>query len=153
MEFYTKSAIFQGRTEIDQLELIFQLCGSPKDDDWPLVKNLPWYGLITFPNCERRLVKEFTNASYGLSTEFVNLVDGLLQLDPAKRLTATQSINHDFFKVAPFACEPQELPKIEGDWHEFESKARKKKPLDKRGDESPDYSSSIKIIVFVAHVG
>jgi CTD kinase subunit alpha len=152
MEFYTKSAIFQGRTEIDQLELIFQLCGSP-NEEWQGCKDLPWYGLITFQHYERKLVKEFSNGSYGLSPEFVRLVDGLLQLDPSKRLTAQQVLKHAFFcSEPPFACEPSELPKIEGDWHEYESKVRKKKgpiaePTQKRGDESPDYNSSQKIMV------
>jgi CTD kinase subunit alpha len=109
MEFYTKSAIFQGRTEIDQLEFIFQLCGSPNEENWPMLKNLPWYGLITFPTCDRKLVKEFSNSSYGLSDQFVKLIDLLLQLDPLKRPSAKDALHHPFFKVEPpFPCEPQE---------------------------------------------
>ncbi|KAJ3360053.1 kinase subunit of RNA polymerase II carboxy-terminal domain kinase I [Kappamyces sp. JEL0680] len=139
MEFYTKFAIFQGRTEIEQLELIFKLCGSPTEENWPEAKLLPWHGLLRFPFSERILVKEFTNSSYGLTAEFVDLLDGMLSLNPALRPSARDALNHSYFKVEPLPCEPKEyatlpshparLPKIEMDWHEYEGKLRRKNKL------------------------
>ncbi|KAI8896924.1 kinase-like domain-containing protein, partial [Globomyces pollinis-pini] len=127
LEFFTKYPIFQGRAEIDQLELIFKLCGSPSVENWPGIKDLPWYGMMQFTPTERLLVNEFSQPSYGLSTEFVFLLDGLLTLDPSKRPTAKQALSHPWFlEEEPFACHPSELPRIEGDWHEYEGKLRKK---------------------------
>lgn len=109
MEFYTKYAIFQGRTEIDQLELIFRLCGSPTEYNWPGITDLPWHGLLKFPHCERVIVKEFTNSSYGLSEKFVDLLDQLLALDPSKRPTASEALKHAYFvSDHPFPCEPHQ---------------------------------------------
>ena len=144
MEFYTKWALFQGRTEIDQLELIFKLCGTPTEETWPGAKDLPWYGLLKFPPCERILVSEFKSPTYGLAEDFVDLIDQLLQLNPEKRPTAQIALHHDFFANDPPPCIPQEyvssnrffinvvisppcrLPAIEGDWHEYEGKLRRK---------------------------
>lgn len=108
MEFYTKYAIFQGRTEIDQLELIFKICGSPTEENWPEMKELPWHGLIKLNHCERVLVKEFSSASYGLTPEFVQLLDQLLALNPTNRPTAQEALEHSFFSTEPVACKPSE---------------------------------------------
>ncbi|KAJ3319977.1 kinase subunit of RNA polymerase II carboxy-terminal domain kinase I [Boothiomyces sp. JEL0866] len=127
LEFYTKYAIFQGRAELEQLELIFKLCGSPTPENFPEISTLPWYEFVNFPPCDRILVKEFSNESYGLSQQFVLLLDALLALSPASRPTAKQALSHPYFtSELPLPCEPRELPKIEGDWHEYEGKQRKK---------------------------
>jgi serine/threonine protein kinase len=109
MEFYTKYAIFQGRTEIDQLELIYKLCGTPTIENWPAIKDMAWHGLLNFPPCERVLVKEFSNPSYGLTPKFLELIDSLLSLDPLKRPTAKSALKHPFFtEEKPIACLPSQ---------------------------------------------
>jgi cyclin-dependent kinase 12/13 len=42
-ELLYRKPIFPGKTEIDQLDLIFRLCGTPTDETWPDAKKLPWY--------------------------------------------------------------------------------------------------------------
>lgn len=42
-ELLFKRAILPGRTELDQLDLIFKLCGTPTEANWPGVQNLPFW--------------------------------------------------------------------------------------------------------------
>lgn len=109
MEFYTKYAIFQGRTEIDQLDLIFKLCGTPTEESWPAISQMPWNGLFNFSNYERVLKKEFKSSSYGLTDQFIDLLDQLLTVNPEKRPTALGAMQHPFFtEEEPKACKPNE---------------------------------------------
>jgi serine/threonine protein kinase len=38
----------------------------------------------------------------------LNLLDTLLTLNPEKRLTAKEALNHSFFKSEPLPCEPSQ---------------------------------------------
>ena len=44
----------------------------------------------------------------------------MLTLNPARRITAQQALDHEYFKSAPLPCPPSGLPKIEVDTHEYQ---------------------------------
>ena len=46
VELFTSKAIFPGRTEIDQLDCIYNVLGTPNQEVWPDLKTMPWYELI-----------------------------------------------------------------------------------------------------------
>lgn len=48
-EVATKEALFRGDSEIDQLFRIFRLLGTPSEEVWPGVTNLPEYQKKSFP--------------------------------------------------------------------------------------------------------
>lgn len=48
------------------------------------------------------------------------MLEQLLRLNPATRLTARQALDHDYFRTEPVACAPSTLPKIEVDTHEYQ---------------------------------
>lgn len=50
----------------------------------------------------------------------------MLELDPNKRISAKEALEHSYFKEEPFMCDPKDLPKIEKDSHEFQSRQNKK---------------------------
>lgn len=43
----------------------------------------------------------------------------MLQLDPAKRITATEALKHAYFHSDPLPCKPSEIPSFSGDFHEY----------------------------------
>lgn len=42
----------------------------------------------------------------------------MLDMDPSKRISASSALKHPYFTNEPKACEPHELPKLEGEAHE-----------------------------------
>ncbi|KAJ1343712.1 hypothetical protein BSLG_001693 [Batrachochytrium salamandrivorans] len=127
VEFFSKTAIFQGRSEIEQMDAIIRICGSPTVDIWPGVKNLSWHGLMQFSKTARTI--EQAMRKFNMSVMAIKLIDNLLTLDPSKRLTAKNVLAHPYFQTeAPPPCDARQLPRIEGDWHEFEGKQRKSRP-------------------------
>lgn len=46
LELFTKKPVFQGMDEINQLDVIFKLLGTPTPERWSGVADLPWYELV-----------------------------------------------------------------------------------------------------------
>jgi serine/threonine protein kinase len=68
-----------------------------------------------------------------------NLIDSLLALNPASRLTVEQALRHPYWSEDPVASDKSSIPFLHGDWHEFESKIRRKE--DKKAGKPPSPSS------------
>ncbi|KFH70094.1 CMGC/CDK/CRK7 protein kinase [Podila verticillata NRRL 6337] len=128
VELFTRKPIFQGHNEIMQLDNIWKTMGTPRKETWPDVEQLPWYELIKHLNSESRTSKFREMFEKYMSPAALDLAEALLSLDPKRRPTAAEALSKfDYFtNEQPAACLPAELPKIEGDWHEYESKQRKK---------------------------
>lgn len=46
LEFFTGKAAFSGVDEITQLDSIYKIMGTPSVENWPTVKDLPWYAMV-----------------------------------------------------------------------------------------------------------
>lgn len=116
-EMYKRKPILPGNTDINQLELIVKLCGSPTDETMPGWQNLPGASqIIRFPsNIPRHLEREFGAAG----KDAISLLSSLLTLDPTSRVTAIDALDHDFFHRGPVPARPQDLPKYEAS-HEID---------------------------------
>lgn len=98
-------ALFPGNSDLEQLCLIFQARGTPREDEWPEVCRLPDYSKVEFKACEPKpfaFEDSRSNAAVGLAR-------GLLQLPPQRRTPAADALEHDFFKSEPAAVEPHQL--------------------------------------------
>eukprot|EP00038_Savillea_parva_P008296 m.176037 g.176037 ORF g.176037 m.176037 type:complete len:356 (-) comp14097_c0_seq1:70-1137(-) len=106
-ELEQRHAIFPGdRTDISQLEKIYTVLGTPTEETWPGVDSLPNY--VPFkPITGTPLSFKFT----AMSPDAVSLMEGLLSMCPAKRLTATQALQHEYFSNDPPPTPPGHLPK------------------------------------------
>ncbi|KAK8951500.1 putative serine/threonine-protein kinase [Platanthera zijinensis] len=106
-ELLAGKPIMPGRTEVEQLHMIFKLCGSPSEEYWRKSK-LP-HATVFKPQHPYRstISEEFKN----IPTTAVGLIEKLLAVDPADRGTSFTALQSDFFTVEPIACDPSELPK------------------------------------------
>ncbi|KAL3422906.1 hypothetical protein PVAG01_04653 [Phlyctema vagabunda] len=126
VEIFTRHAIFPGDGgEINQLEKIYAILGTPNKKEWPGLVDTQWYELLRpsyrKANCFAEKYKEkLTPAAY-------ELLEAMFQYDPAKRPSAADVLEHPYFTTeSPAPRQAKELSALEGDWHEFESKALRK---------------------------
>jgi CTD kinase subunit alpha len=59
LEMFSKTPIFQGKTEIEQCDAIFKVCGTPNPETWPDLVNMNWYSLVKFENYPPRMKAAF----------------------------------------------------------------------------------------------
>ncbi|CAB16269.1 CTD kinase subunit alpha [Schizosaccharomyces pombe] len=126
MELFTGKPFFQGRDEISQLEVIYDMMGTPDVHSWPEVKNLPWYELLKpVEEKKSRFVETFKEI---LSPAAIDLCQKLLALNPFCRPSAHETLMHEYFTSESPPPEPAVILKnMQGSWHEWESKKRKSK--------------------------
>ncbi|XP_055587231.1 cyclin-dependent kinase 20 [Uranotaenia lowii] len=87
--------LFSGGTDIEQLALVVRTLGTPNLKEWPEVRSLPDYNKIRFPNAKGEHWEDIF-PSCTASNE-IGLVDELVQYNPARRLTATEAMQHPYF--------------------------------------------------------
>ena len=97
--------LLQGDTDLSQLSKIFEVCGTPSEENWPGVTKLPDY--IEFKAMPGIPFKEIFTAA---SDELIRLLTWCLTLDPSKRCTATQALNSDYFSGSPPPTPGHKLP-------------------------------------------
>jgi len=119
-EMLTGRPVLQGLSDQDQVDKIFQLCGSPTEENMPGWSSLPGLeekGVVYQINkhYQRKLKEDFE--PYG--TLAADLMDKLLVLDPKKRLTAFAASDHDYLWVEPLPAEIGMLPVYESS-HEYD---------------------------------
>lgn len=107
LELIDGEATFRGTNEIEQLDQIYKLLGTPDTKTWPGIANLPWYSLMK-PKVQltRQLKAKYINR---LSHQCLDLIDKLLQMDPSKRPTCAQVLKHAYLvDEKPLPCLPEE---------------------------------------------
>lgn len=92
-EMVMRNPLFPGDSEIDQLHKIFHALGTPTEEMWEGVSNLPDYS-TRFPNWYKRHIGETVK---NLDTQGLDLLSQMLIYDPEKRITAQGALSHPFF--------------------------------------------------------
>jgi len=111
--------ILPGKNEMEQVDLIFKLCGTPTEEVWPGCTKLPWFHMFKPEKPHRRRLLEHLSRA---PLDVQDLCDKLLALDPAKRLRADAAILHDFFFNEPQPVAPKEQYESS---HEYQTKKRR----------------------------
>lgn len=110
--------LFPGQGEIDQLGRIFELLGTPNEENWPDAIQLPTYFQFTQAD-----PKPFETVFSNVPEETLDLLKKILALNPTQRISASevrvlvkdctralQALGHPYFTSQPFPCAPEELP-------------------------------------------
>lgn len=126
VEIFTRHAIFPGDGgEINQLDKIYNVLGTPTTEDWPGLVEMQWFDLLR--PTERKPSTFEEKYKDRVSPMAFELLQAMFLYDPAARPTAADVLEHPFFtSEQPPAKRAEALKELEGDWHEFESKALRK---------------------------
>lgn len=98
VELFLGKPLFCGNCEVDQLLAIFKTLGTPSKDD-----GLPQTDIsfTQYPKQSIRTILMHRRPMYTVLPGFndaVSLMDGMLQLNPTKRITALEALAHPFFQ-------------------------------------------------------
>ncbi|XP_057501847.1 cell division control protein 2 homolog [Actinidia eriantha] len=87
--------LFPGSSKSMVLKEIFRLLGTPTEKTWPGVSILPWFPEVTV----EAQPAEFEDVIGDLDAAGADLIRRLLCLNPKERITAEESLKHDYFAV------------------------------------------------------
>jgi len=137
-EILLRDPLFQGQEEIDQLNKIFRLLGTPTEESWKGWSSFPGVKKINFKKfTQNKLRERFPKIAINkddlyLTDLGLDLINKLLIYDPIKRITAENALKHPWFKEEPSACSLDEMPNFPelNDKEREDSKKNRKKSLD-----------------------
>ncbi|VEU22354.1 DEKNAAC103663 [Brettanomyces naardenensis] len=109
-EMYKRKPILEGESDLDQADRIFRLVGSPTEETFPNYEQTNRNNVNVKVNYDRTLEKEYSDI---MDEGAIELLSGLLTLDPQRRFNAKKALESRFFTSEPLPCQPAELPKFE----------------------------------------
>jgi len=93
-EMATKSPLFVGDSEIDQLFQIYRVMGTPNPKTWPGIDELPEWKAVG-PKWKKKDLEQNLNGK--LDATGCSLLESSLILPPHKRVTAKRMLLHEWF--------------------------------------------------------
>eukprot|EP00761_Pharyngomonas_kirbyi_P009519 gb/GECH01009535.1/.p1 GENE.gb/GECH01009535.1/~~gb/GECH01009535.1/.p1 ORF type:complete len:414 (+),score=72.04 gb/GECH01009535.1/:1-1242(+) len=114
-EIMLREGLFQGRTELEQLKLIFREIGTPDRHSWPEFPQLQKKMRVNFPRYPPgQLQERFPRVAFGdrpsLSETGLDLLTRMLTCNPHERITAREALKHPWFAESPKPKDPSMMP-------------------------------------------
>lgn len=112
-ELIIRAPFLAGNTEVEQIALICRHIGTPTEDNWPGVTQLREY---TVPS---EVVPVWGKDAYmgrfgAVGPDGVDLLVRTLALDPRKRITAREMLEHRWWRTDPKPTRKEDLPRKSG---------------------------------------
>lgn len=117
-EMFKGKPILAGSTDLNQAQMIFDLVGSPSEENMPGWSSLPGCdGVKTFSPRPSTLAQVFRQEG----SSAISLLSELLKLDWRKRINAIDALQHPYFKNPPLPARPGDIPRFE-ESHELDKR-------------------------------
>ncbi|OAG29646.1 cyclin-dependent kinase 7 [Nematocida displodere] len=105
-ELLLRTPYLPGNDDVHQLELIFAALGTPTEEIWPEIKELPGYRL-DLPKHPRHDLSTLFGAA---GVDAIDLLEKMLTYNPRKRIHIKDILTHPYFKNFPQATRSDLLP-------------------------------------------
>ncbi|KAI9826877.1 MAG: serine/threonine protein kinase, CMGC, CDC2/CDK sub [Thelocarpon impressellum] len=126
-EMFVRRPILAGNSDLNQAQIIFDLVGSPTEQNMPGWGSLPGCeGVRQFksrPSTLSQRFREFspqatvtplrTDDKLRQGSSFISLLGDFLKLDWRKRINAIDALKHPYFRNEPLPANPEDLPHFE----------------------------------------
>jgi serine/threonine protein kinase len=102
-ELFLRKSLFPGQYEMDQLSKIFEVIGTPSEEEWPEKAALSRSNFNQFPT------KSWTDLVPEMDPQAQDLVQKMLCFNPSDRITASDALLHPYFSehgYAPLSFSP-----------------------------------------------
>ncbi|KAH6840890.1 kinase-like domain-containing protein [Chaetomium sp. MPI-CAGE-AT-0009] len=112
-ELIIRAPFLAGNTEVEQIALICKQIGTPTEENWPGVTQLREY---TVPS---EVVAVWGKEAYmgrfgAVGADGVDLLVRTVALDPKKRITAREMLEHRWWRTDPKPTKKEDLPRKSG---------------------------------------
>jgi cell division cycle 2-like len=98
VELILRKPLFSCLKDLEHLDHIFKLFGTPTDEIWPGWKNLPVAMQINFPKYPGIKLCDIIPKECRITDAGLDLIKQMLTLDPNKRITAARALKHPWFQ-------------------------------------------------------
>lgn len=86
--------LFPGSTDSDQLQKIFKILGTPSQETWPAITELPDWK----PDFTKHKRQPWSTIVQNLDSAGTELLDKMLQHDPNARISGKVAMDHEYFR-------------------------------------------------------
>ncbi|KAL8996775.1 MAG: hypothetical protein Q9169_003798 [Polycauliona sp. 2 TL-2023] len=115
-EMFKGKPILAGTSDLNQAQLIFDLVGSPTEENMPGWSSLPGCdGVTSFSPRPSTLAQVFRQEG----SSAISLLGELLKLDWKNRINAIDALDHAYFRNPPLPAKPGDIPRFEAS-HELD---------------------------------
>lgn len=104
-ELMLRVPFFAGESDLEQLNLIFKVFGTPKEEDWPSITELSGY--IKFTKKEPIILENLFTAA---SKDTMKLLKKFFIFDPNLRINCYEALKDKYFTNEPSPSYPEDLP-------------------------------------------
>jgi len=95
-ELHGRQPLFPGEDYIRQMNLIFNVLGTPSDDDMTFITNPKAKNYIK--SLKKRPPKPFSKIYKNASEAATDLMEKMLQFNPGRRISVDDALRHPYFK-------------------------------------------------------
>lgn len=107
-ELFKREPLFPGDSDLDTLDRIITVLGTPSEENWHGVTELPDF--VKFNDVSAG--QPFSDKFSALQQDALDILESMLKLNPNDRCTATQALSMSYFSTEPFPTAPEFLPRV-----------------------------------------